>query len=499
MKKIYSLLFAALVSSTGFSQITLDSADLFQAGDKFDMMEGKNPSLIDVKGTGSSSWDFSGLIADSVVKISTRIPDANNFPIDTMFPSANTVFNHGAEGITYLITGSDSLMMDGVLDYNFVLGVKMDINFKKDVTLMEFPFTYTDNFNTNTVIDTIVDTVVLFYDKVRIVANLGYYSEAEGYGNLKTAQTNFNTLKVYSLESRDIKAYGRNSITKQWDASPVYAQIDSVHKYRWFAKNKGYQVAEAITDERDGICTKASYLLNDSIFAYVSDKKDAKCFGEANGEAEVTVVGGSGIRTIQWGASAGSQNAFKLTNLAKGKHFYTVTDQITNSTFTDSVNILEPDSILIITVSKVDEGIEGKNGSIEVNVTGGTPNFTFKWDKSSSIAKKASDLAGGTHKIEVTDGNGCVKTYSETIGSFLSVKELSNGASVLIYPNPTSGMVTITSNGIATLNIYSTDGKVVLSKDFIDATSVDLIGNSGVFVFTVQNAEGLSKHQIIVE
>ena len=501
---IKSLLSIALTLAFFLSnaQITLDSADLFQAGDKFDMMTGKNPAIIDVKGTGASSWDFSKLTTNTVVKVSTRKPNTGSFPIDSMFPDASTVFNHQVEGTTYLIKRADSMFVDGILDFDFALGVKVNINFEPNLTYLKFPFTYQNTISTSTTFDTIVDTTILIYDKLRITSTITYNSEAEAHGNLKTVHTTYNTLKVYSEEVTKIIPEGRNMFTKKWETLSTYIQIDTVHRYRWFAKGEGYQVAEAVADEKNGTCTQASYLLSNKIFAYISESGNPSCFGKADGFAEVKAVGGSGTRTVVWSTSAGSQATFKATNLAAGKHFVTVTDVGNGSTFVDSVTLISPDSMTIKEVSKIDETTAGNDGSIEIVVTGGSSPYTYKWDKSSSTTNKAMDLAGGDHTIEVKDSNLCTKSITISIGSTVGINKLNNqevNSIVKIYPNPASDFVNIKTDGKSNLKIINILGETIDEKIFNANSTIDVSNLSGIYLFQISYGTKAETIRVLIE
>ena len=52
------------------------------------------------------------------------------------------------------------------------------------------------------------------------------------------------------------------------------------------------------------------------------------------------------------------------------------------------------------------------NGSAEVAVTGGTPNFTFTWSgaASANTDETADNIPAGNYIVIVTDANGCTAT-----------------------------------------------------------------------------------------
>ena len=49
------------------------------------------------------------------------------------------------------------------------------------------------------------------------------------------------------------------------------------------------------------------------------------------------------------------------------------------------------------------------NGSATINVTQGTPGYTYQWTGSASISNIAIDLGAGPHTVTVMDANGCVQ------------------------------------------------------------------------------------------
>ena len=54
------------------------------------------------------------------------------------------------------------------------------------------------------------------------------------------------------------------------------------------------------------------------------------------------------------------------------------------------------------------------NGAIDVTVMQGTPNYTYTWDNGATT-EDLSNLAPGTYRLTVVDGNGCSSTTSYEI------------------------------------------------------------------------------------
>ena len=64
--------------------------------------------------------------------------------------------------------------------------------------------------------------------------------------------------------------------------------------------------------------------------------------------------------------------------------------------------------------------MELNDGSIDLSVTGGTPDYTYAWTKTgdNTFSKTTKDIDGlgpGTYNVTVTDANDCIDTASFTI------------------------------------------------------------------------------------
>ena len=165
------------------------------------------------------------------------------------------------------------------------------------------------------------------------------------------------------------------------------------------------------------------------------------CFGENNGSATVTPLGGVGGYTYSWSPSGGS--AATASNLTAGTYSVTITD-----------NNGCPATITGITVGGPTAGLSGiasttavscfgaSNGVATINVSGGTPNYSYLWSNGATDAT-ATGLATGVYSVLVTDGNSCSRTFNN----------ISVGSVTVINPNPTQVNVSCNNgnNGSATV------------------------------------------------
>ena len=137
---------------------------------------------------------------------------------------------------------------------------------------------------------------------------------------------------------------------------------------------------------------------------------NAVCKNDKNGSAIITTIGGTPPYVYSLdGGNFISDNVFN--NLPAGSHSIIVRDR-NLCTFTATFNITEPEEIMIDPV--VSPAVcTNANGRIEVQVTGGTPPYSFSvFEGVFQSDNIFQDLSAGFYTITVRDVNGCIKTAS---------------------------------------------------------------------------------------
>ncbi len=135
---------------------------------------------------------------------------------------------------------------------------------------------------------------------------------------------------------------------------------------------------------------------------------DVLCHGESTGSADLTVTGGVLPYSYQWSNGATTED---INNVPAGEYTVTITD-LYGCVLIDSVYIDEPDEPLQLTATVEDVRCHGEyNGSITLNITGGTPSYTIIWNTGAQNTVYEG-LAAGTYSVTVNDANGC-KIYGE--------------------------------------------------------------------------------------
>ncbi len=128
--------------------------------------------------------------------------------------------------------------------------------------------------------------------------------------------------------------------------------------------------------------------------------QNVTCNDSNNGSIKVYPTGGTANYQYQW---ANGVRQFDNLNLPNGNYRVTVTDG-NGCTTSQSYSITEPDPIELTFSST--NAQNGLNGSVALEVTGGTGDYTYDWS-SGATTRDVVDLAPGTFTVVVTDENGC--------------------------------------------------------------------------------------------
>lgn len=132
------------------------------------------------------------------------------------------------------------------------------------------------------------------------------------------------------------------------------------------------------------------------------------CFGENDGNIDLTISGGSAPYNYSWSNGAGLQD---LSSLVAGTYFVVVTDQ-NGCTVPASITLTEPSVLNGSTSAFVYPGgtnisCYGLNdGSIDLSVTGGNIPYTFAWSNG-AITQDVNGLVSGSYSVQITDVNAC--------------------------------------------------------------------------------------------
>lgn len=187
---------------------------------------------------------------------------------------------------------------------------------------------------------------------------------------------------------------------------------------------------------------------------------DVDCSGGATGGADVTLSGAATPVTYLWSNGATTQS---IANLAAGSYNVTATDN-NGCTVTASATVNEPTALAV--TASVSNATNGNNGAVNINVTGGSPAYSYSWSNS-AVTEDISGLGAGTYTVTVTDNNGCTATATYTLVS-VGLANTDAASVVKLFPNPATNAVqlqiSLAQSDDLTVQLADVTGKLVMEQ-----------------------------------
>ena len=203
---------------------------------------------------------------------------------------------------------------------------------------------------------------------------------------------------------------------------------------------------------------------------------DISCNGLIDGNI-VLLTPNSVNPTFNWsGPNSFTSSNSQIFNLENGLYSVVINDNSNCPTQLD-LNIYEP-LVLSSTSLKYNESCNGyQDGSIEIFVNGGTPNYTYVWNNGNNSSLN-SNLLNGEYILNIIDANNCIITDTFRVDLFLfdTTRSVTN---VSCYGG---------SNGVIDLEIVGGTPPFLYNWNTSDSTQ-DLINiSSAVYTVNITDA-----------
>ncbi len=213
---------------------------------------------------------------------------------------------------------------------------------------------------------------------------------------------------------------------------------------------------------------------------------NVSCFNGTNGAIDLT-VNSENIISFNW---TNGSNGEDLTNLIAGTYKVEF-EFIGGCKLWESFTIGQPDSIQIS--AQITEPTNSLFGSISLNITGGTPDYTFNWNNSET-SESIFNLASGIYEATITDNNGCKKTETFELinanqNNSAGLNESSDNNTSL-YPNPCNGIAQLQWNNeqYESLSLINEKGEIVLNESVRFSNTFNFEGLSPGIYFIQLNS-----------
>ena len=136
---------------------------------------------------------------------------------------------------------------------------------------------------------------------------------------------------------------------------------------------------------------------------------DPSCFGDSTGAIDISVTGGTPPYKYLWSTNDTTED---LTGVPAGSYAVLVTDSFNCFLFEfNSLTTNPPVDVQVASVIDVNCN-GGSTGSINLNVVGGLPPYTFTWSSPLATGQTPPGLQVGPYSVTVADALGCTDTIS---------------------------------------------------------------------------------------
>lgn len=170
---------------------------------------------------------------------------------------------------------------------------------------------------------------------------------------------------------------------------------------------------------------------------------DALCIGGQQGTINLSISGGTLPYSVLWNNNTTTEDQI---NLLAGNYVVWVTD---DHGCLDSleIEILDPSNTMSLSETHIDVlCYNASTGSIDLNVVGGVPGYTYDWN-TGSTSQDLTGLSAGLYSVNVFDFNACGEFLSVTISEpSTPVFASSIQTDVLCY-GALTGAIDITTQG----------------------------------------------------
>ena len=170
----------------------------------------------------------------------------------------------------------------------------------------------------------------------------------------------------------------------------------------------------------------------------------AETCNQVDGSISLSVNGGTAPYTFDWSHDVNLNNPM-ASNLSAGTYQVTVNDAFGCSQIFNNIQVNNEAAPSLAIAAYHDIDCINSNGSISLDISGGTAPFSYNWSHDAMATGTVQDnLITGNYSITVTDGNGCQSIVSQSIIEFDGTSAITNN---LVCADGTDGSIEVNMSG----------------------------------------------------
>ena len=145
---------------------------------------------------------------------------------------------------------------------------------------------------------------------------------------------------------------------------------------------------------------------------------DVTCSGTCDATITATPAGGTGPFTFTWSNGFNESGVAASTASALCPGTYTVTVEDANGCQGTAQETVADAVPLVCSEVHTDPTCDGlTDGTIDITVMGGNPNYTYAWSDGPSTSPNRTNLGAATYTVTVTDASNCTCTSTITLSA----------------------------------------------------------------------------------
>ena len=221
-----------------------------------------------------------------------------------------------------------------------------------------------------------------------------------------------------------------------------------------------------------------SFCIDSCVIIAELDMTPVSAAGAMDGAVRIAASNGNTPYRFSIDGGNNYQFANLFTDLPAGEYYVAVRDR-DDCVYRDTFLLTTCDMEVVVTTLDESE-VGAQDGSISFLVQGGTPPFEFSIDGglTSQLDTIFDSLSATDYMVLVSDSNGCLFSELVTVDVNVSTRSVSLGHAILVYPNPTDGVLLLEVRGATDqklflpFEVYDGPGKLIYASNLVNYSNV---------------------------